>query len=104
MYAGLIKALSLDGVEEISDFHPSAVDFSYHGYGMAEFILRGEVYDTEDVRLNVYSSDGRLQLMLTPHFDSGRCLLSLADMPHGVYVLQMLSSNPALRGSFVVRR
>ena len=104
MYAGLIKALSLDGVEEISDFHPLAVDFSYHGCGMAEFILRGEVYDTEDVRLNVYSSDGRLQRMLIPHFDSGRCLLSLADMPHGVYVLQMLSSNPAIRGSFVVRR
>ncbi len=104
VYAGLIKALSLDGVEEISDFHPLAVDFSYHGYGMAEFTLRGGVYDTEDVRLNVYSSDGRLQRMLTPHFDSGRCLLSLADMPHGVYVLQMLSSNPALRGSFVVRR
>lgn len=104
VYAGLLKALGVDRVEGISAKHPVAFAISSCGNGKVVFATSDGATGPQDVHLLVYSVSGRLLAERELHFSSGQGVVSLEELPSGVYVLQAVSADSKTSGSFLVRR
>ena len=104
VYAGLLKALDVDGVEGISAGHPMAFAISGCSNGNVTFVTPDGVASPQDVHLIIYSTSGNLLDKRELHFSSGQGVVSLEDLPCGVYVLQAVSADSRACGSFLVRR
>ncbi len=104
VYAGLVKALALDGIEGISSRHPSAVELRHCGDGTVRFSLAGGEASPGDLHLYIYNTSGKLLRKSPLLFSQGQSVVSLADLPLGVYALQIVSPRAEYCGSFLVRR
>lgn len=104
VYAGLLKALGVDGVEGISAKHPVAFAVSSCVNGKVVFAMPDGEPSPQNVHLFIYSVSGSLLAKRELSFSSGQGIVSIEELPSGVYVLQAVSTDSKACGSFLVRR
>lgn len=101
-YAGLLHVLGLDAVKGLSVSHPYGLTFSIAG-DMLRLSAAGAA-KVPEATVTLYSADGKKQKEQKVIFAGGKAEVSLADLPVGVYAVQLSAANAALNGSFLIRR
>ena len=100
-YGGLLYLLGISHVEGLDTRQPSAVSFAMQGDKLT--VMLPENVDVP-VGVRVYAVSGSLlrQFSLKP---VGGCFaLSLSDLPHGVYAVQVDGPDVPTTGSTLIRR
>ena len=101
-YAGLLYVLGLSGISEISHFMPKDVRMAVDDAGMLTLGCSRET--NEPIVLKIFNTSGMLVRIAEVTPVDGRASMSMADMPRGVYVVQVNGVDDALCGSSLVRR
>lgn len=101
VYKGLLYILGVSGVKGISSHQPAGVQFEVRANRKIEIKLKE--LSCHHFSVCVYSTSG--VLLERKSFDAGfsSYLLDVSSYPRGVYVIQLNSSNPLLKGSTLIR-
>ncbi len=101
-YRGLLYILGYSGIQDISQEQPRAAHFSMKTDG--QLCIRLESPSKEPIRLCVYATGGQVVEQQTLPAGLEQYGVSLSHLPQAVYVVQMNSHDPQLRGSTLIRR
>ena len=101
-YAGLLYILGISRIEGISHSQPAGVGFSLSGDGVLTMTF-GDSADVP-VEVRVYATSGTLMTKTKSKPLSGKIVMNLASLPHGVYAVQVNGPNASTTGSTLVRR
>lgn len=93
-YRGLLYMLNLDGVIGLSQHQPIGAHFQLNGRHLS--VDFDKVFDGT-VTLRIFGTDGRL--LMTSHDRS----VMLDRLPHGVYAVQLTTSDAVTTGSTLIR-
>ncbi len=99
-YAGLLHVLNMSGIEGLSTRQPAAVKFALQGPVLT---VRMDSHGDRSVAVRLYATSGTMvrQLQAVPH--NGALAVSLHDLPHGVYAVQVDGHDAATTGSTLIR-
>ena len=101
VYKGLLYILGVSGVKGISSHQPTGVQFEVRADRKVE--IKPKEPSCHHFSVCVYSTSG--VLLERKSFDAGfsSYLLDVSSYPRGVYVIQLNSSNPFVKGSTLIR-
>ncbi len=99
IYYGLLDVLGISGIEGLSHHQPSRVRIGFSG---GELRLAFDARESRPVEVRVYATSGQLLRLAHVAPVDGTALLRLADLPHGVYAVQV-NGNEAVTGSTLIR-
>lgn len=104
VYAGMLKVLELDGIEEITKHHPAAATIEYTTGGKVEVRLTAPYETPKSASLKVFSVSGKKMSAHKLCFESGSAVVNIGNLQGGVYVLQLSSDKASCCGSVLVRK
>jgi hypothetical protein len=102
VYRGLLYLLGIDGISTISVFQPERLSFRVTAEG--NLVIVSDISRDNDVTLSVYSTSGAKMFTTRVSRGSGDVEINLSHLPHGLFVVQIDSSDPRLKGSTIIRR
>jgi hypothetical protein len=102
VYRGLLDILGIDGVKGISTRQPKGINIRIMENGDTR--LDFDEIPTQKFRVNVYSTSGCLTM--SERFRPGESSYTVhtSKLPHGIYAIQVNSSNISTTGSSLIRR
>ena len=98
----LVGGLGIDGISTISTYQPDRLSFRVTAEG--NLVIVSDISRDNDVTLSVYSTSGAKMFTTRVRGGSGDAEINLSHLPHGLYVVQIDSSDPRLKGSTIIRR
>lgn len=101
IYKGLLDALGLSAIGEISDHHPQSVWMSVTKDKNLSFFFDG--LPPASLTIKVFTTSGTLVQSCDFAHSSSNYTMPLTALPDGIYAVQLLSSSPAINGSWLVR-
>ena len=102
VYRGLLYILGIDGISTISTYQPERLSCKVTAEG--NLVIVSDVSRDNDVTLSLYSTSGAKMFTTRVRGGSGDAEINLSHLPHGLYVVQIDSSDPRQKGSTIIRR